>query len=132
MSRLQDVDRRWHECASCSASAPHDRRWHECASCSASAPHDRRTRIVTALLLSILLLAIGACGGGHAATAPTARVSQQRATLLRVGTSGNYPPLSEWTGARPDGFAPALVEAFAKTDRTELAWSRFRWPDLAS
>ncbi len=50
---------------------------------------------------------------------------------LRAGTSGDYPPLSQWTGARPEGFAPALLEAFARSAKIDVTWTRFRWPELA-
>jgi cyclohexadienyl dehydratase len=64
--------------------------------------------------------------------APTASVRARVGAPLRVATSGEYPPLSSWKGDRPDGFAPALLEAFAATEKRDLAWSRFRWPDLVA
>lgn len=64
-----------------------------------------------------LLLALAACAARPA---------------IRTGTSGDYPPLSVWRGDRAEGFAPALVEAFARSESTEVRWSRFRWPELVS
>jgi len=52
--------------------------------------------------------------------------------VLVAGTSGNYPPLSEWNDQRIDGFAPALLTAFARDDSVELRWRPFRWPELSS
>jgi len=50
---------------------------------------------------------------------------------LRAGTSGDYPPLSIWKDERIEGFAPALVTAFATAQKTELRWTRFSWPGLS-
>jgi cyclohexadienyl dehydratase len=52
-------------------------------------------------------------------------------TTLRAGTSGDYPPLSLWQGDRVEGFAPALVVAFATAGNADVEWTRFRWPGLA-
>ena len=61
---------------------------------------------------------------------PPPALPKPTATALRAGTSGDYAPLSIWTGDRVEGFAPALVTAFAKSERQEVAWTRFRWPGL--
>jgi cyclohexadienyl dehydratase len=50
---------------------------------------------------------------------------------LRAGTSGDYPPLSVWKDQHVEGFAPALVTAFASAQKMELRWTRFGWPGLA-
>jgi cyclohexadienyl dehydratase len=50
--------------------------------------------------------------------------------VLRVGTSGDYPPFSDWKEERPSGFSVALVEAFASEHGLEPTWVRFRWPEL--
>jgi cyclohexadienyl dehydratase len=47
-----------------------------------------------------------------------------------VGTSGDYPPFSDWKQERPSGFSVALVEAFAAEHGREPTWVRFRWPEL--
>jgi len=49
---------------------------------------------------------------------------------LRAGTSGDYAPLSIWKGDRVEGFAPALIAAFASREHLEVSWTRFRWPGL--
>ena len=41
---------------------------------------------------------------------------------MRAGTSGDYPPFSDWTEERPRGFSIALVEAFAAAYRLEPSW----------
>jgi cyclohexadienyl dehydratase len=66
--------------------------------------------------------------------------------ILRVGTSGDYPPFSvaapvaaeagetERTGLALPGLAGLDVEllrAWAKARGTELEWVRFRWPELS-
>ncbi len=86
-------------------------------------------------LFAILALAAAACGPAPAPSpaASPARSEQPRAATVRAGTSGDYPPLSTWPADRdrPDGFAPALLEAFARSSHAEIAWTRYRWPDLA-
>jgi cyclohexadienyl dehydratase len=71
-----------------------------------------------------------------ACTRPRATASgpAPRRVALQAGTSGNYPPLSAWPdrASRPTGFAPELVEAFARHEGRDVAWSRFRWPELAT
>ncbi len=52
--------------------------------------------------------------------------------LLRAGTSGNYPPWSSWRDGHAEDFAAALLGAFAADARMDLAWTRFRWPDLVA
>lgn len=53
-------------------------------------------------------------------------------SALRAGTSGDYPPFSDWKQERPSGFDAALVEAFAAANGLEPTWARFRWPELTS
>jgi cyclohexadienyl dehydratase len=50
---------------------------------------------------------------------------------LRAGTSGDYPPLSVWKDDHVEGFAPALVSAFASAEKMQISWKRFRWPGLS-
>lgn len=56
------------------------------------------------------------------------------ARLLRIGTSGDYPPFSEAIDELPGyrGFDIAVATAFAKDRGYEIAWVRFRWPVLAA
>jgi cyclohexadienyl dehydratase len=44
---------------------------------------------------------------------------------------GAAAPLSIWKDGHVDGFAVALVAAFASAQKTELRWTRFGWPGLA-
>src|SRR4051812_17283056 len=82
---------------------------------------------------SLLVIAASACSPAAAPRtergAPAPRPSEVT-EAIRVGTSGDYPPLSLWSGESPSGFAPELRGAFAHTHRIGLRWSRFRWPDL--
>ncbi len=57
------------------------------------------------------------------------------AEVLRVGTSGDYPPFSAEAHGAPDGLAGldvALIRAWAQARGTELRFVRFRWPELAA
>lgn len=90
-------------------------------------------------LLLALLLVVAACArpGPTSSSPPTASsvgalpsTTPARASV-RAGTSGDYPPLSIWTNDVVDGFAPALVTAFASAQNTRVEWTRFRWPTLA-
>ena len=90
------------------------------------------------IVLANLLLALGlaaACAppaatAPHATTAETAPASRPPSASLRVGTAGNYPPFSTWKDDHAEGFAAALLGAFAAGERLDLTWTRFRWPDL--
>ncbi|HSO39531.1 MAG TPA: transporter substrate-binding domain-containing protein, partial [Labilithrix sp.] len=85
-------------------------------------------RHARSLLASLLVVLVVACA--RPAPAPPRAAPPARAQALRAGTSGDYAPLSIWQGDRIDGFAPALVTAFARRERLEVAWTRFRWPTL--
>src|SRR4051812_45322904 len=82
--------------------------------------------------LWLLALVLFVAGCGAPPVARTTRTTPPTAPQLRAGTSGDYPPLSVWTDARPDGFAPALLGAFAASEGTDVRWTRFRWPELAA
>ena len=77
--------------------------------------------------LAFAFLTIAACGASAAPAHPLAAPS-----AIRAGTSGTYPPLSDWYGDRPDGFAPAILDAFAASQHQRVAWSRFAWPGLSA
>jgi cyclohexadienyl dehydratase len=77
-----------------------------------------------------LLCAFVACAPPAATITPPAR-PVLAAEPLRAGTSGDYPPLSLWKDGELEGFAPALVAAFASAQRMELRWTRFGWPGLS-
>ena len=64
--------------------------------------------------------------------APLSASASHSSRAIRAGTSGNYPPLSDWNGDRPDGFAPALLANFAQAQHTNVAWTRFSWPSLTA
>jgi len=54
------------------------------------------------------------------------------ARILRVGTSGDYPPFSlgDPSRGRAEGFGPEAVRRFARDGGHEIDWVRFRWPAL--
>lgn len=58
---------------------------------------------------------------------PSAQASEP---VLRVATSGDYPPFSERTADGYRGFDIAVAERFARETETTLAWVPFRWPEL--
>jgi cyclohexadienyl dehydratase len=74
-------------------------------------------RSLRSLVLLLLLCLAVACAGPAAAP-------------LRAGTSGNYPPWSSWRDDHAEDFAAALLGAFAADQHRDVAWTRFRWPDL--
>jgi len=79
-------------------------------------------RTLSLLALALLLGMGAACQSGPGRPAPPSE--------LRVGTSGDYPPFSDWKEEHPSGFSIALVESFAAAYRLEPSWVRFRWPEL--
>jgi cyclohexadienyl dehydratase len=85
-----------------------------------------RFGLLRSLVLGLLVLA--ACG--QPATSPSPPAAAVAHTQLRAGTSGDYPPLSIWKDDRVQGFAPALVTAFANATKMEIGWTRFGWPGL--
>jgi cyclohexadienyl dehydratase len=50
---------------------------------------------------------------------------------VRVGTSGDYRPFTDGSGADRGGFDIAVAEAFARDAGLSIQWISFRWPDLA-
>jgi cyclohexadienyl dehydratase len=81
--------------------------------------------VLRALVLAAIVQAL-------ACVSPATPVAPRPARVLVAGTSGNYPPLSTWNGGRVEGFAPALLTAFASDQAIALQWSPFRWPELTS
>jgi cyclohexadienyl dehydratase len=77
--------------------------------------------------LILVLAVLCACSSPPPAVPPPAP-----AVTLRAGTSGDYPPLSVWTNERPRGFAPELVDAYARHENATVDWTRFKWPELTS
>ncbi len=69
-----------------------------------------------------------------AALAPPAQAQDREASVLRIGTSGDYAPFSEAIEDPPGyrGFDISLAEAFARDGGYEIEWVRFRWPELAA
>lgn len=54
--------------------------------------------------------------------------------VLRIGTSGDYAPFSDWPAdaAEPVGFSIDVARAFAADRGRRIEWVRFRWSELAS
>jgi cyclohexadienyl dehydratase len=51
--------------------------------------------------------------------------------LLRIGTSGDYPPFSVERDGTRVGFDVELAERFAREAGLRIEWVSFRWPELA-
>jgi cyclohexadienyl dehydratase len=54
----------------------------------------------------------------------------RKSGVLRVGTSGDYPPFSRAEGGTFSGFDIELVTRLAKDLGVRVQYVRFRWPDL--
>lgn len=63
---------------------------------------------------------------------PELRPALRDEQVLRVGTSGDYPPFSELRGGQVTGFSAALMMAYAADRGRRLEWVRFRWPELTA
>ena len=83
-----------------------------------------------AIVFSFIFLGLG-CEA--ASTSPTESTSTPPRKILRVATSGDYTPFSDWPedAPAPRGFSVSVAEAYARATRVTLEWSRFRWPELA-
>ena len=77
------------------------------------------------LLAACVLACLAACAA-HSPPAPSAPEPR----VLRVGTSGDYPPFTSMRDGRVSGFDAALLESFAAERGYRLEWVRFRWPEL--
>ncbi len=87
----------------------------------------------TVALLLVLALACGPASAPKPRAPETSHppsAATSGATTLRAGTSGDYPPLSLWSADRPEGYGPALLDAFATSAKVDVAWTRFKWPEL--
>jgi cyclohexadienyl dehydratase len=80
--------------------------------------------------LALALLPLVACSPAPPPPAPPP--ARPPAIVITAGTSGDYPPLSAWTGQSPEGFAPSLLRSFATDTQRDVTFVRFRWPDLGS
>jgi cyclohexadienyl dehydratase len=80
-----------------------------------------------ALLASAVLALFAACAAPPVAVPPS-----REARVLRVGTSGDYPPFSTLREGQVSGFDAALMEAYAAERGYRLEWVPFRWPELVA
>lgn len=80
-----------------------------------------------ALLASTVLALLAACAAHPAATPPA-----REPRVLRVGTSGDYPPFTTLRDGQASGFDAALLEAYANDRGYRLEWVRFRWAELVA
>ncbi|HEX8820269.1 MAG TPA: transporter substrate-binding domain-containing protein [Archangium sp.] len=82
---------------------------------------------VKTLVAGCVLALLAAC-----ATRPEALPPSRETRVLRVGTSGDYPPFSTLREGQVSGFDSALLEAYASERGYRLEWVRFRWPELVA
>lgn len=86
-----------------------------------------------ATLFAFMFLGLGCRSTVHF---PAASDAQLGDLGLRVATSGDYRPFSDWEIATrdsppfPRGFSPDVARAFADARGLEIEWVRFRWPEL--
>lgn len=83
-----------------------------------------------AIVFSFIFLGLG-CEAVSTSPQESAPAPPQK--ILRVATSGDYSPFSDWPedAPAPSGFSVSLAEAYARATGVTLKWSRFRWPELA-
>jgi cyclohexadienyl dehydratase len=80
-------------------------------------------------LLALLLAALGCAAGGVARDGGGTGVPVT--AVLRVGTSGDYPPFSVRSAdGALDGFDVAVARAYARDRGRSIALTRFAWPEL--
>jgi len=86
-----------------------------------------------AILFAFIFLGLGCRSTGHFPAASDATLRDLR---IRVATSGDYRPFSDWETAThdpsgfPRGFSTDVARAFADSKGLEIEWVRFRWPAL--
>ena len=80
-------------------------------------------------LLALVFVLVAGCAP-TAAPRSTPPAAHAEVASIKAGTSGNYPPLSLWNGGNPEGFAPLLLETFARARGVAVTWTQFEWPRL--
>lgn len=87
-----------------------------------------RTHVRLALVIACASTLSFACGAKRDGATPG--VADR--PIVRIATSGDYPPFSQWPedASTPQGFAPDLLRAWASSTGRRIEWLRFRWPDL--
>jgi cyclohexadienyl dehydratase len=89
-----------------------------------------RIELHYAIVFSCIALAVG-CRTPEIGSADSSGSTPPR--VLRVATSGDYPPFSFWPdGGEPVGFSVSVAQAYARERDVTLEWVRFQWPRLAS
>jgi cyclohexadienyl dehydratase len=79
------------------------------------------------LVGSAIAIAVGALAPAPAAAEAVPALPQ----VLRIGTSGDYPPFSVARDGTRAGFDIELAERFAREAGLRIEWVAFRWPELA-
>ncbi len=79
----------------------------------------------------VLLAGLGACAQRPSALPAAEAAGPATVRVLRVGTSGDYPPFSvRGADGSYDGFDVAVARAFASDAGMQLELVPFSWPDL--
>ncbi len=95
-----------------------------------SSENRRGTAMLHALQVAVVLLACGGAEPERSARAPTPTPTPATAVttrpVLRIGTSGDYPPFSK----AGSGFDIEVGKRLAEALDHEVEWVPFAWPDL--
>jgi cyclohexadienyl dehydratase len=79
----------------------------------------------------IVVTAIAIAAGARSPARTAAEGVPALPQVLRIGTSGDYPPFSVERDGTRVGFDIELAERFAREAGLRIEWATFRWPELA-
>lgn len=102
---------------------------------STSSTGHRALRLVSSVAaLGLACLACSARAPIEPADSTALPSPSDTARALRVATSGDYAPFSQWpaSASEPEGFSVAVARAFARATGRRIEWIRFDWPSLAA
>lgn len=91
----------------------------------------QRNRLIYAIAFAFSFIVFG-CLSPDLGSLSQAESGSQK--ILRVATSGDYPPFSDWPldASEPTGFSISVAQAYARDTGARIEWTRFRWPELAA
>jgi cyclohexadienyl dehydratase len=90
-----------------------------------------RAEFIYAIVFAFLLVTLGCRTTRISSLTPSDTFPR---VVLRVATSGDYSPFSDWPvdAPAPLGFSVSVAQAYAHGSDAELRWIRFRWHELAA
>ena len=91
-----------------------------------------RIEFIYTIAFAFILAVLGCRTSDSDRPSPLAETATR--DVLRVATSGDYPPFSDWpvNAPAPLGFSVSVAHAYADDSGATLEWIRFRWPELAA